>query len=261
VGFDQGIESHRTYYFSDQNHVVKQMKLPKIKGFLPVSMLDWPGKVCSVVFLGGCSFRCPACHNHKLVLAPEDCEDISLSQVTNFLREKSGWVDGVTITGGEPTCHSGLPELVRRFRLLGLDVKIDTNGFNPSMLERLIKEKLISAVSMDIKAPLEAKIYSRLAGVDVDLNEIRRSVEVLKTSGIRAFFRTTVIPGLVGEQELRSIREELGNMCLYSVQRFRNLDTLDPEFGKIPSLDLEIFDSLQMQFQRKFSDFPRHSMS
>jgi pyruvate formate lyase activating enzyme len=233
------------------------MKLPKIKGFLPVSMLDWPGKVCSVIFLGGCSFRCPACHNHKLVLAPEDCEDIALSQVKNYLREKSGWVDGVTVTGGEPTCHLGLPELVRNFRELGFDIKIDTNGFNPSMLERLINEGLIDAVSMDIKAPLEANIYSRLAGVAVNLNDIRRSIEVIKSSGISAFFRTTAIPGLVGEKELRAIWEELGKVCMYSVQRFRNMETLDPEFGKIPSLDLEIFDSLQSKFQRTISDLPR----
>lgn len=233
------------------------MKLPKIKGFLPVSMLDWPGKVCSVIFLGGCSFRCPACHNHKLVLAPEDCEDIALSQVKNYLREKSGWVDGVTVTGGEPTCHLGLPELVRHFRELGFDIKIDTNGFNPSMLERLINEGLIDAVSMDIKAPLEANIYSRLAGVAVNLNDIRRSIEVIKSSGISAFFRTTAIPGLVGEKELRAIWEELEKVCMYSVQRFRNMETLDPEFGKIPSLDLEIFDSLQSKFQRTISDLPR----
>ncbi|MFH0959204.1 MAG: anaerobic ribonucleoside-triphosphate reductase activating protein [Pseudomonadota bacterium] len=237
------------------------MKLPNIKGFLPVSMLDWPGKVCSVIFLGGCSFRCPACHNHKLVLAPESCEDIALSQVVSYLREKSGWVDGVTITGGEPTCHPGLPEFVRQFRKLGLDIKIDTNGFNPSMLEKLIKGELIDAVAMDVKAPLEKKIYSRLAGVDVDLKDIQRSIEVIKTSGIRAFFRTTAIPGLVGEKELRSIWEDLGDACTYSVQRFRNIDTLDPEFRKIPSLDLEIFDCLQSHFQRTDSDRPRHSIN
>ena len=237
------------------------MKLPQIKGFLPVSMLDWPGRVCSVIFLGGCSFRCPACHNHKLVVEPEKCEDIDLVQVIDYLKDNSAWVDGVTITGGEPTCHPSLPDLVRRFRELRFDVKIDTNGFNPGMLERLIRDRLIKAVSMDIKAPLEVNLYARVAGVSVNLNDIKMSIDVIKSSGIRAFFRTTAIPGLIGERELRSIREQLGNDSVYSVQRFRNLDTLSPEFRKIPSLDLETFDFLRSQFQSSINEISRVSVN
>ncbi len=226
------------------------MNIPKIKGFLPLSMLDWPEKVTSVIFLGGCSFRCPACHNHELVLSPERHLDQPLGQVIGFLRERTKWIDGVTITGGEPTCHEGTPELISKFKDLSLKVKLDTNGANPTMLEELIHQGLIDAVSMDIKAPLETGLYSRLAGVSVNLSNIKRSIQLLKTSRISVFFRTTVIPGLIGENELDSIRNQLGNVSRYSIQKFRNIDTLDPEFRKIPDLDLESFDSLQLKFEQ-----------
>ncbi len=226
------------------------MNVPNIKGFLPLSMLDWPEKVTSVIFLGGCSFRCPACHNHGLVLAPESYKDQPLEQVIGFLRERTKWIDGVTITGGEPTCHEGTPELISKFRDLGLNVKLDTNGANPIMLEELVQRRLIDAVSMDIKAPLETGLYSKLAGVSVNLRNIRRSIRLLKSSGLSVFFRTTVIPGFIGENELNRIRDELGSVPRYSIQRFRNIETLDPEFGQIPDLDLESFDALQLKFEQ-----------
>lgn len=226
------------------------MCVPKIKGFLPLSMLDWPGKVTSVIFLGGCSFRCPACHNHGLVLAPERFKDQPLKQVIGFLRERTKWIDGVTITGGEPTCHEGTPELISKFRDLGLSVKLDTNGANPTMLGYLIQKCLVDAVSMDIKAPLETGLYSKLAGVSVNLLNIKRSIHLLKSSGLSVFFRTTVIPGFIGENELDRIKDELGSVPRYSIQRFRNIDTLDPEFRQIPDLDLESFDALQLKFEQ-----------
>lgn len=224
------------------------MNIPKIKGFLPLSMLDWPGKVSSVIFLGGCAFRCPACHNHELVLSPEKFPDQPLDYVVSFLKERAQWIDGITVTGGEPTCHEGLPCLLETFRDLGLPVKLDTNGSNPGMLERLLQEDLISAISMDIKAPLDPLFYSKLAGVSVNMGSINKSIEILKKSDIVVFFRTTVIPGLIGEKELKLIKNQLGDVSRYSIQRFRNKDTLDPEFRKIPDLDLGVFDSLQLKF-------------
>ncbi|MCL5123393.1 MAG: anaerobic ribonucleoside-triphosphate reductase activating protein [Deltaproteobacteria bacterium] len=227
------------------------MNIPKIKGFLPVSMLDWPGQVSSVVFLGGCSFRCPACHNHGLVLSPENISDYPLDRIMGFLRERSGWIDGVTVTGGEPTCHDGTPALISKFKELGLKVKLDTNGSNPTMLKKLINDSLIDAVSMDIKAPLEPGLYSRLAGVPVNLSNIEKSVKILKKSHLNVFFRTTVIPGLIGESELDAIRTQLGDVTRYSIQRFRNSDTLDPEFRQIPDLDLASFDALKLKFEKR----------
>jgi pyruvate formate lyase activating enzyme len=224
------------------------MNIPKIKGFLPLSMLDWPGKVSSVIFLGGCAFRCPFCHNHELALSPEKFPDQPLDYVIGFLKERAKWIDGITVTGGEPTCHEGLPRLLERFKDLRLSVKLDTNGSNPGMLERLLQEDLISAVSMDIKAPLDPLLYSKLAGVSVNMGSINKSIEILKKSDIVVFFRTTVIPGLIGEQELQLIKDQLGDIPCYSIQRFRNKDTLDPEFKKIPDLDLGVFDYLQLKF-------------
>jgi len=107
---------------------------------------------------------------------------------------------------------------------------------------------LISAISMDIKAPLDPLLYSKLAGVSVNMGSINKSIEILKKSDIVVFFRTTVIPGLIGEKELKLIKNQLGDVSHYSIQRFRNKDTLDPEFRKIPDLDLGVFDSLQLKF-------------
>ncbi|MGC8660773.1 MAG: anaerobic ribonucleoside-triphosphate reductase activating protein [Desulfomonilaceae bacterium] len=226
------------------------MNLPKIKGFLPVSMLDWPGQVSSVVFLAGCSFRCPACHNHQLVLCPESINDYPLDHVMSFLEERHGWIDGVTVSGGEPTCQEGTPALVAKFKGLGLKVKLDTNGSNPGMLEKLINGGLIDAVSMDIKAPLETRLYSKVAGVSVNLSNIKKSIELLKKSQLSVFFRTTVIPGLIDENALSAIRAQIGDVPRYFIQRFRNSDTLDPAFRQIPDLDLANFEALKLKFDQ-----------
>ena len=146
----------------------------RIKGFIPTSFLDWPGNLCSVIFLGGCGFRCPACHNPKLVLEPGSLPDYPLREILRNLDARGNWIDGITVTGGEPTIHESLPNLLKFFRQRKLKIKLDTNGSNPSMLEALINRGLIDAVSMDIKAPLTSEEYSRAAGVRVNLAAIER---------------------------------------------------------------------------------------
>lgn len=203
----------------------------RIKGFIPTSFLDWPGNLCSVVFLGGCGFRCPACHNPKLVLEPRSVPDFPLVEILRHLDARGNWIDGVTITGGEPTIHESLPNLLKIFRQRELKIKLDTNGSSPSMLEALISQGLIDAVSMDIKAPLTPEEYSRAAGVPVDLALIKRSLDILRHSKLEVIFRTTAIPGLVEEPQLERIGRALGNVKRYIVQAFRNVDTLRPDFA------------------------------
>ena len=131
-----------------------------IKGFIPTSFLDWPGTICSVIFLGGCGFRCPACHNRNLVLEPRSLPDYPVEEILRSLDARGNWIDGITVTGGEPTIHKSLPNLLRIFRHRKLKIKLDTNGSNPEMLEALIDLRLVDAVSMDIKAPLTSEEYS-----------------------------------------------------------------------------------------------------
>jgi pyruvate formate lyase activating enzyme len=220
-----------------------------IKGFIKTSFIDWPGKICSVVFLGGCGFRCPACHNPKLVLEPGSLPDYPLDEVLGYLDLRGEWIDGVTITGGEPTVQRDLPQLLRVLRQMPVKIKLDTNGSHPVMLEALIESGLVDAVFMDVKAPLNAEHYARVAGVPADVTKIRRSIQVLKRSGLEITFRTTVVPDLVEEPELAAIRAELGDAHHFVIQAFRNVDTLDASISSRTEFDLARVESMRRRFE------------
>lgn len=220
-----------------------------IKGFIASSLIDWPGKLSAVVFLGGCGFRCPACHNSRLVLEPESLPDYPLDRILSNLRAHRGWIDGVTVTGGEPTARKDLPSFLRTLRKSGVRIKLDTNGSNPSMLKDLIGRRLIDAVYMDVKAPLNMKDYSRVAGVPVDIRNIKRSIEILKNSNLEVVFRTTAIAGLVEEPQLREIRETLGHERPFVLQFFRNSSTLDPEFSKVEEFPQARVENMRLEFE------------
>jgi pyruvate formate lyase activating enzyme len=220
-----------------------------IKGFIPTSLLDWPGKVCSVLFLAGCGFRCPACHNKSLVIEPDSMAEYPLEKIVTYLKKRKGWIDGLTVTGGEPTIRKNLPDFLTVFRNLDLRIKLDTNGSNPDMLELLIASGLIDAVYMDVKAPLTDKEYSEVAGVRVNIQAIERSIAILKQSGLEIAFRTTVIPGLIEEAQVESIRESLGEVRRYIIQAFRNGQTLNPRFETIAHFDQGRIDEMRRRFE------------
>jgi pyruvate formate lyase activating enzyme len=220
-----------------------------IKGFIRTSFLDWPGKVCSVVFLGGCGFRCRACHNPQLVLDPGSLPDFPLEEILQYLQLRSGWIDGVTVTGGEPTSDRHLPGLLRTFRSLGLRIKLDTNGARPDVLETLLRNDLVDAVFMDVKAPLTPGEYARVAGVPVDVAAIGRSIDILKRSHVEVRFRTTVIPGLVEEAELARIAEALGDVEHFAIQAFRKLETLDHTLEATDEFNPLRVDDMRRQFE------------
>jgi pyruvate formate lyase activating enzyme len=176
-------------------------------------------------------------------------QNYPLIEILNKLTRKQGWTDGVTVTGGEPTMRDNLPVLLRRIRATGASIKLDTNGSRPEVLEALIRAELLEAVFMDIKAPLTEAAYSRVAGVRVDLNAIRRSIELLKRSGLEVVFRTTAIPGLVEEPELARIVDSLGDVQRFIIQPFRNQETLDPAFRSIPEFIRGRFDDMRDRFE------------
>ncbi|MBU2547522.1 MAG: anaerobic ribonucleoside-triphosphate reductase activating protein, partial [Proteobacteria bacterium] len=132
-----------------------------IKGFLETSFIDWPGQVASVLFLAGCNFRCPFCHNHGLVLRPDDYPGLSWNSIRDRLARFPGWIDGVVITGGEPTLSPGLADLAREIKDMGFQVKLDTNGGRPEVLAGLIEADLLDHVAMDVKGPLDDVSYAR----------------------------------------------------------------------------------------------------
>jgi pyruvate formate lyase activating enzyme len=220
-----------------------------IKGFIRSSFIDWPGKICSVVFLGGCGFRCPACHNAQLVDNPEALPDCPSSDIFRYLESRRNWIDGITVTGGEPTIHRNLPEVLRALRHGGFLIKLDTNGSHPAMLRRLIDLGLVDAVFMDVKAPPTSDQYWKVAGAPIDVRFIRRSIEVLKDSSIEVVFRTTVVPGIVEEPQLAGIRAALGDVRRFVIQAFRSVQTLDPSLTGIREFSPARVERMRSEFE------------
>jgi len=222
------------------------VNLPEIKGFLDSSFVDWPGKVAAVVFLPGCNFRCPYCHNHRLVLAPETLETIPLEGVLARLGELHGWVDGVSVTGGEPTLHPGLGGLLETFRNRGLGVKLDTNGSRPHVLKELLVAGLLDTVAVDVKAPLEPLPYRRNAGPGGDPEAVRATLVQLAAAGLSVEVRTTVHPALLSREEVLRTAADAGRALAahrgpgtvrFTLQRGRVEATLDPGLAEKAPLD------------------------
>mgnify|MGYP000850966105 CR=1 FL=1 len=199
----------------------------KIIGFIKTSLLDWDGHVVASVYLPGCNFRCPFCHNRDVVLDPDSYDEVPWEEVESFIRENNDFLDGVVVTGGEPTIHADLPDLIRRIKALGVKVKLDTNGSNPRMLKDLIDAGLVDYVAMDIKAPLNEK-YDDLAGIPAPLDDIKRSIEILETSSVDHEYRTTLAPILLKAADIEAIAAYIGGAKKYALQQFRPQHTLDP---------------------------------
>ena len=203
----------------------------EIKGIEKFSSRDFPGHISSTVFLGGCTFRCPYCHNADLVLRPESIPSLAADYFLSYLDGRKGWLEAVCFTGGEPLLHEDLEELIRVVRERGLLVKIDTNGSFPDRLEALLALGLIDRVAMDVKAPLER--YREVTRSNVDLERIVRCADLLRESGVKHTFRTTVIPGLVGKDDVIKIGEWLDGAAHYVVQQFVPQTTIDPAYLEV----------------------------
>jgi len=218
-----------------------------IKGLQKTTLIDYPGKVACTIFTFGCNFRCPYCHNPELVIE-NGTKEIPQEEILKFLEERKGFFDGICITGGEPTIHKDLTDLLKKIKKLGLVVKLDTNGTNPQIVEQLIKNKLIDYIAMDIKAPLEK--YEQVAREKVDLEKIKKSVELIKNSGIDYEFRMTVPPNMFDENDFVEIGEWLKGAKRFYLQQFKGIKTLDKSLiGKTVSREqLENFHSILKPF-------------
>lgn len=196
----------------------------KIFGLQKMTLLDFPGRVACTVFLGGCDFRCPFCHNFELVdgSSPALMEE---EELLRFLEKRKGLLDGVAITGGEPCLHPDLPELMRGIRAMGFGVKLDTNGAHPGMLRRILEEGLADYVAMDIKSGPDN--YARAAGLtDLDLKPIRESVGLLKGGETDYEFRTTVVEELHSEKDFEQIGRWIAGARRYFLQAFTDRDSV-----------------------------------
>ena len=218
-----------------------------VNGLRKLTLLDFPGRVACTLFLAGCNMRCPFCHNAPLVIDGSGVENIPEDELLAFLKKRSGVLDGVCITGGEPTLRRELPELLRSIKALGYAVKLDTNGTNPHILASLIDEGLVDYVAMDIKNSPEK--YSLTAGRHVDMDAVRRSVSILMENKVKYEFRTTVVGGYHTADDFRAIGEWLRGAEAYFLQNFVDSGALlDPETRGADESEMKEYLEIMKQF-------------
>lgn len=196
-----------------------------IAGLNKTTLLDYPGRVAATVFVGGCNFRCPFCHNGGLVLEPLSQEAYSEEEILSFLKKRKNVLGGVCITGGEPTLHADLLDFIDKVRALGYQVKLDTNGYAPHVLEQLLEKQMVDYVAMDIKNSPEK--YAMTVGMcdgnsEFCMDKVEQSVELLKKSGIDYEFRTTVVKELHTGEDLVKIAEWIKGCPRYFLQQYQD---------------------------------------
>ena len=196
-----------------------------IHGLNKLTLLDYPHHTACTVFVGGCNFRCPFCHNASLVLRPNTQPVIKEEEFFEYLDKRKGLIEGVCITGGEPTLYSELPEFIKKIKERGFLVKLDTNGTNPDMLAQLIETKSIDYIAMDIKNSLDS--YGKTVGVpNFDTTSIKRSVKIIMENGVDYEFRTTVVKEFHNDNNFLEISKWLKGAKRYVLQNFRDGEDL-----------------------------------
>ena len=225
----------------------------RIGGYQKLTLIDYPGKIATTVFTVGCSFRCPFCHNPELVLAsqfpaPNNMEE----EFFEFLKKRKGKLQGVCITGGEPTIQSDIIDFIKKIKSMGFLVKLDSNGTRPDVLKKVIDEKLVDFIAMDIKN--SPKKYSKTAGTKVDIKRIRLSVDLIMNSKIDYEFRTTVVPGIHNERDFEDIAYWIKGAKAYYLQEYRSMKVLDQKLKEKKNtkpIDLEkIKGSIEANFKK-----------
>lgn len=219
----------------------------KICGFNKTTLLDYPGRVACTIFSGGCNFRCPFCQNGGLVVRPEEQPEYSREEILSFLKKRQGILDGVCVSGGEPTLSPSLGSLLQDIKNLGYSIKLDTNGSRPDTLKSLAEDGLIDMVAMDIKTSPER--YSILTGIPhPDLNAIYESVDFLMSGNLDYEFRTTVVKELHKESDFREIGMWLKGAKAYYLQAYRDSEeVLQPGFSSYSREELLHFRSILLE--------------
>ncbi len=220
-------------YLLSQNFIRRiSLNIMILGGYQKLTLIDYPGKLATTVFTVGCSFRCPFCHNPELVLSSQFTVHSGLEkEFLDFLKKRQGKLEGVCITGGEPTIQPDLVEFIQKIKKLGFAVKLDTNGTRPDMLKKLLDLKLLDFIAMDIKNQL--KYYDKTTGTKkVDKTRIKLSVDLIRNSRVPYEFRTTVVPGIHTEEDFVAIAKWIGGAQNYYLQEYRELKILDPKLKK-----------------------------
>ena len=238
----------------------------EIKGFAQTSFIDYPGKVAAVIWTPGCNFRCPFCYNVDLVLNRPSLPSFSETEILNHLQKEKDFLDGLVVTGGEPTLQPDLIDFLVKVKAKNLPVKLDTNGSQPEVLEKLINQGLVAYIALDIKAPLEPEKYNQVSGVDIAsrsrfLSKVIATIDLLPDSGVEYELRTTIAPDLLTEDDFL----EIGRFCKerknqdvfpgrYVIQNFFPAQTLNPEFAAKKSWEKERLEALRERMKPFFRE-------
>ncbi len=212
-----------------------------IKGFLGISLIDYPGKVAAVVFLSGCNLRCPYCHNSSLFDSGQELEDLPLEELMEALGRRRKLLDGVVVTGGEPTVHPQLFQLLRSLKTTGLSVKLDSNGMKSNILAAAAGEGLVDYLAVDIK--LDPVRYSQeLRAPEDAAHRLRATVDWLRASDLDYEFRTTCVPGLVREEDIKVISRMISGASAYYLQQYVPRHVPDSSLAQRPPYPPEVLE-------------------
>jgi pyruvate formate lyase activating enzyme len=200
-------------------------------GLQRLSLIDYPGKLCATIFTAGCNFRCPYCYNENIVLDYPAMPKIPEDKIIEFLHPRLGFLDGVCVTGGEPTIHRELPKFLGRLKSIGSLVKLDTNGSRPKALAYVMEKGLVNYIALDVKVPLGR--YEETVRYRVKPEGLKETIKLIRRSGVDHEFRTTVVPGLLDGDDLEEIAMTLAGSKRYVLQQFRPGKTLCPDFKDV----------------------------
>ncbi|PLX87226.1 MAG: anaerobic ribonucleoside-triphosphate reductase activating protein [Desulfuromonas sp.] len=210
----------------------------KIKGFQGTSLLDFPGRLAALVFTGGCNLACPYCHNPGLVLEPDQYPDYPLADLFDDLRSRAGFIDGIVISGGEPTLDPGLSDFLARLKEMELEVKLDTNGLRPDVLRPLLEKNQVDYLAIDLKTALDR--YSELDSHPVDVAPLVDTIALTRTFDVATEFRTTCVPGLVEVDDIHAMGTAIKGADLWVLQQFVPDHSLDENLHEVSPHSAEV---------------------
>jgi pyruvate formate lyase activating enzyme len=221
-----------------------------IKGWVRTSLIDFPGKIATVIYTGGCNLRCPFCHNPELLNGGDTYETIAFTEVLEFLKLRAGVIDGIVVSGGEPLIHKSIFNLLHKLREFDIKIKLDTNGCYPERLQRILELQLVDMVAMDIKASKET--YAEVVGMKNDMTtKIDASLHILKASSIPFELRTTILPNFHTKQMMMDIVQWIAPVDHYYLQQFRPEVTLDDSYKQLQPVSESKLKSFQLICQQE----------
>jgi len=213
-----------------------------IKGFQGTSLLDYPGRIASLVFWGGCNLTCPFCHNPALVLAPESWPDLDAAALLDDLASRAPFIDGVVVSGGEPTLDPALADWLAGVKRLGLAVKLDTNGLRPDVLADLLERGLVDALAIDLKTAPHR--YAELHPGPVDSDALLETIRLVLAAQVAVEFRTTCVPGFVAALDIELLGRLIRGAPRWALQQYHPEPALDPAWREVAPYPAASIDEL-----------------